>query len=360
MLAVMRVFGVLLLVAACDRVYGLSGRGEDAAIDTLDVMSDSAMEVCGGDGFVRVCSFVLDSVVTLRNTIDTGTDARCQAHRVVNGVADACVIVADDITVQFTLRAVGARPLLLFATHGITVSAPIDVSSDRAGEPGAGARTDCASTNGVMGASSGGGGGGGTYQYAGGPGGSAGTAPGGGPRAVSPLSALAGGCAGGLGGGTAPLTVAGAGGGAIYLIAGTSIQIDATGGIDASGAGGSGGAAQHGGGGGGSGGLIGLDAPSIVIAGNIIAKGGAGGGGGDMAMGAFGAEAVLAAPNAGVAGGAGGGTGGSGGDGSNGTIGGTPNGTPIAGGGGGGGGAGHVLVYGVRTGGGILNPAASP
>ncbi len=352
----MRFLGLLLLVTGCDRVYGLDPRRDGG----IDAAADSGGEVCAGEGLVRVCAFVLEPQVRLRDTIDTSSDERCQAHRVLGGVTDACVIVANDIVVQRAVRAIGSRPLILFATGGITVSAPIDVSSDRMGESGAGARIDCPSADGGMGPASGGGGGGGggTYQYSGGPGGNvAAIATGGAARPMSPLSSLAGGCAGGRGGGAGTTTAAGVGGGAIYLIAGASIQIDATGGIDASGAGGSGGEAQHGGGGGGSGGLVGIDAPSIVIASNVIAKGGGGGGGGDASKGTFGAEAALATPLAGVPGGSGGGTGGSGGDGSNGTVGGFPGGAPVAGAGGGGGGAGYVLVYGARTGSGVVNPA---
>lgn len=351
-----RSLSLLLLVTACDRVYGLAGQAEiDAAIDTVPD-SDVPIEVCAGEGLVRLCTIVVESEVSLRDEIDTTDDTRCQAHRVIHGADAACVIAADRIDVSFLLRATGTRPLVLFATDTITASAQIDVSSDRTATSGAGARMDCAAPNGATAMNEGAGGAGGTYQYVGGSGGATSMVAGTAPSPVLALTSLGGGCAGGQGGGTGAKTPAGAGGGAIYLIAGSSIEVDRSGGIDASGAGGDGGAARHGGGGGGSGGLVGLDAPSIVVEANIIAKGGAGGGGGDLAMGMPGSEAVLASPTRAVSGGMGGGTGGSGGDGSNGTVGGGPGGAPMYGGGGGGGAAGYVLVYGKRVGAGILNP----
>jgi hypothetical protein len=88
------------------------------------------------------------------------------------------------------------------------------------------------------------------------------------------LIPLLGGSAGGPGD-LAP----GAGGGAIELVAGVSIDIGAMGVISVGGGGGSSGDTTHGTSGGGSGGALLLEAPVVTIEGTLAANGGGGGGG---------------------------------------------------------------------------------
>jgi hypothetical protein len=343
-------------VAACDRVFLNERPIVDAAPpDTVDAV---AVE-CLGVGLVMLCSTIPDEEIVLRDMLDTRSDARCGDYGSSAGFDDACVVAATSIAVPFPLRVVGDRPLILFA-DAIAIGAPIDASSKRSAAAGPGARTDCTSPQGSANAMFGGGGPGGSHQFTGGPGGGAGVTnptPGTPPPAALPLAKFDGGCAGGGGGGNASVTPGGAGGGAFYALARVSISIDPGGGINVSGAGGDGGATRHGGGGGGAGGMIGLDAPTITIAGNLVAKGGGGGGGGgNTAVGQPGGEAVLANAFGAVPGGAGGNVSpGNGGDGSNGTIGGNPT-NGAFGGGGGGGAAGYVLTYGTTMITGEINP----
>ena len=88
------------------------------------------------------------------------------------------------------------------------------------------------------------------------------------------LIPLLGGSAGGPGD-LAP----GAGGGAIELVAGVSIDVGATGAISAGGGGGGNGDTIHGTSGGGSGGALLLEAPIVTVEGTVAANGGGGGGG---------------------------------------------------------------------------------
>lgn len=346
----------VLVLAGCDRVWGLEVRGSSDA-DTSD-----ASEGCYGFGFLSVCTSIEDADIALRDTLDTTDDPRCREHRIGAGVGTPCVIAAERVTIPFPLRVIGSRPLVILASESITIRAALDASSRRDGSSGPGRRTDCASPSGSGTNLAAGGGAGGTFGFAGGPGGAASGAIAVAPRAVSPLVSFAGGCAGGDGGavtGQSARARGGGGGGGVYLIAGASIDVRGNGSINASGAGGEGGGLGQGGAGGGAGGTIGFDAPAIVIEGHVIAKGGGGGGGGDGAAGSAGADADAANPSAQVSGGGGGGGGGNGGDGSNGTVGGVPVGTPMRAAGGGGGGGGRVLLHGQRTGAGVLNPAPS-
>lgn len=343
----------LFALAGCHRVFGLE-RPPDDASEVPD-----AGQTCLGTGLVEMCAYITDDTVELRDRFDTGTDPRCLDNLIKAGAGDVCLIGANHIVVPFPLRVVGPRPLLLVARETIDVTAEIDASSKRGGVTGGGARTTCTAPmgTGAIGVASGGAGG--THGYAGGAGGTVGAAVGPAPSAVTPLVALTGGCGGGEGGfpnGQSGRAPAGAGGGALYLIAGTSIRVTGAG-INVSGAGGDGGATRRGGGGGGAGGMVGFDAPSIVLDANVLSKGGGGGGGGgDTSAGQSGRDADLATPLGAVDGGSGGGGGGRGGDGSNGTIGGVPGGPATSGGGGGGGGAGYVLISGQRTGSGTVNP----
>lgn len=176
---------------------------------------------------------------------------------------------------------------------------------------------------------------------------------------------LRGGCPGGIGGGgandvTSLGPAGGSSGGAVYLIAGDAITL--TGHVFASGEGGrarSGSTGfMDGGAGGGSGGMIGLNAPTITIAGIVAANGGAGSGGGDYNGGIPGQPGSTLQWNVPAMGGAGDPCcGAQGGSGASNTGAPTVGGTNISGGGGGGGGAGVIWIDGTVT---TASPNISP
>jgi hypothetical protein len=196
-----------------------------------------------------------------------------------------------------------------------------------------------------------GGGGGGAHCGGGGRGGPAGNggSNGGGPRNGSArIVPLAGGSSGGNGG----HWEAGAGGGAIQLVAGRRIAILPTGVVHAGGGGG-----EREGGGGGSGGAILLEAPSVIVGGVLAVNGGGGGSGGEAGADATagdqparGGQAVFLNT-------------GEGGNGAAGTTvdggAGNPNPTFVNGdySGGGGGGAGYLRINGTAIVTGTLSPA---
>jgi hypothetical protein len=257
------------------------------------------------------------------------------------------------------LRAIGSQPLLLASFSRATVAGAIDVSSSQTVR-GAGALASCEGQELLAGAASAKGGGGGAGASFGLPGG-AGAAganddqqpiPGGAARVAADWQVmLRGGCPGGTGGvGTAGATPAdsgrgGWGGGAIQLVAAEAITI--AGQIRAGGAGGGSGSVYGGGGGGGSGGLVGIEAPSIQLAGGarlLVSGGGGAAGAAHGQPGQSGQDAPLdgspaggglrAHPHAGDGG-------------SGGTVGSSAQGGTAEsdGGGGGGGGAGFVALY---------------
>lgn len=375
-------------LAGCDRVFGLGDQPSGADAPGTD--ADAPRSLCAGGmyggngGLLGVCLDMTPpeafayagSIRTSEVLVDGGPATPDDCAQVVTQGAgpEVCVIAARRIDIAANLRVTGTRPLVLFALDDLVVLADgtIDVSSQRAGEVGAGTQTaDCGlgAAGGAVGQSGGGGGGGagGTFASLGGTGGAGaavdgGTtvsaAAGGVPFAVPALSFVRGGCRGGSGGDGSAVGSGGGGkpgGGAVYLIAGGSITIRGT--VNASGMGGGiggqGGTTSGGGGGGGSGGLIGLDAPTIVIeqTARMVANGGGGGGGGGPTWaGSAGLEADPAAafPFAAAGGAAdiGGSGGGQGGDAQ------SPAGTSAtaattteAAGGGGGGGAGHIRLY---------------
>jgi hypothetical protein len=293
----------------CDPVQppgGPPGGPPDASIDASDPGGGPDASVCFGSGLVKVCLASAPSgpvTIDQSEPLDTSVDRNCPQIVAggANAVSDMCVFAGTTVTVG-NVVAIGSRPLVVIATGTLSVVGTLDVSS-KTGNPrlGAGANPGTCITATGAGDDTGGGGGGagGSFGTKGGAGGSgdlnnngppAGTAKGGTAGLAQPSPArLRGGCPGGTGGtGESPQRAAGGdGGGAIYLIAGTSITID--GNVYASGGGGdadsnASGIAQ-GGGGGGSGGLIGFDAPSIRVTGRVVANGGAGGGGGGTTAG---------------------------------------------------------------------------
>lgn len=280
-------------------------------------------------------------------TTDSSTD--CDALVTGLGLAqNPCVIVATTIKIDatFVYAAYGVKPLILVATDTIEVAGEITAIADRAGLANtAGAGADpmgCALPIAAVGE---GGGAGGSFGARGGNGGTGdGGAGSTSAAAVASITNLRGGCAGSIGGGTSPGN-AGHGGGAIYLIAGTSITV--SGKINASGEGGDNGslAGPTGGCGGGAGGMIGLDAPSVAVSGAVFANGGGGGGGGGTTSGGNGNDpSGPTTPAVGGVAGTGGGAGGAGSFLT--TLPGQPGATSTSdSGGGGGGGTGVVKLY---------------
>ncbi|HEY0987027.1 MAG TPA: hypothetical protein VGD80_08245, partial [Kofleriaceae bacterium] len=243
-------------------------------------------KICLGD-LIHVCVDPPASPSVLPTQLDTSSSPLCLLSNV-----DACVIaVSEDPIVSMVVS--GRRPLILLSTGSLTVSGNLDVSSKRGHAPGPGADVGpCSSdaTPPTVGDEipDGGGGWGGSFSASGGSGGAGATNQKGGsggiaPSAIDPGNTLRGGCPGGAGAGRGGGN-RGEPGGAVLLLAATTLTIAETGTVNASGAGGGGGSgdamAGAGGGGGGSGGMIVLDAATVVISGQCFANGGAGGQGG--------------------------------------------------------------------------------
>ncbi len=284
---------------------------------------------------------------------DIATDLVYDTNTCVGGLVepqaggdDVCLIAATSSQISARLTAVGARPLVIFATGDIAITSTgaIDVASHRVPlVAGAGADPSACSagTPGGSDGTNGGGGAGGSFVGKGGDGGAGGgggAGHGNAANAASTPTVLRGGCRGTQGGGSAGAP--GGGGGAVYLLTRQTISI--AGSINASGAAGGGAiASKQGGSGGGAGGMIALFATAITGQGALYANGGGGGAGGSAnSPGAAGGEATDATstPKGGT------GPGGAGGDGAydvNAGRNGVGNGK---GGGGGGGGAGVIRI----------------
>ena len=334
---------LLLLVPACNRLLDVHefppvDGGDDAtasdgrARDAPLVDAQSCYGVAPDLG--SYCFMAPPTgALTLAGTIDT---AMC-----TGGVlrAGTCLFAANDVIVD-DVRVKGITPLVVIAVDTLTVDGTLDAST-------AGSSVACA----PLPADATGGGAGGGYATLGGRGGNGTGAPGSSSLPVRPLSALAGGCAGGSVKQGPP---GGGAGGAVYLIAGSKLQLTSKGAIFANGGGGGGGISMSGGGGGGSGGLIALDAPEILASVDtlLLADGGGGGGGAGSSAGIAGTTPTSTMPAAGGGPGTGpfgtAGTGGKGGAdaaaGSSGTQPANP-GLGSYGGGGGGGGVGYIVAY---------------
>jgi hypothetical protein len=359
--------------------------GDSDGSDTMppDAPPPDAQQ-CFGVGLLKLClTKPPTGDMTLSTPINTDTAGTCtQVFTQIgspNNAPELCAITGKTITVQGTVTVQGSRALVLIASDTITVAqgATLDASSTtspaRLG-PGANLGACARPGNPDNSTDGAGGGAGGSLATKGGDGGvgnlnaknpqnpSRGGAAGGTQPAPT---LLRGGCAGGKGGDGKTLPggvgnggLGGNGGGAVYLIAGTSITV--TGDVFASGSGGGTRAGadglQQGGGGGGTGGLIGFDAPTVIINGKVAANGGAGGGGGSGTGGTAGGDGTTTNWNARAVGGSPGTGGANGAQTANGASG-----TAVAltdqitggnadlGGGGGGGGLGIITVYGTLT-----------
>jgi hypothetical protein len=298
-----------------------------------------AFDGCIGSGPLAACPETVLEAVVIDRSIAIDTDGACLPY------ADdsICMIAGRTIDISGKLTATGSRPLVMVALESLVISGTIDVASHGTTR-GAGAQPAGCVDPEI--ADMGDGGAGGSFGGRGGAGGicdggdscftPTGTVPGPQPAAAVTASEFRGGCRGGDGTSGA----AGEGGGAVYLIA-SSIAIDGT--VNASGASGARSRLNNkGGGGAGSGGMIILDAPAIVMTGEVFANGGAGGAGNDNNEPAADPLRAMSAAEGGVDNGGGG----EGGDGSAGdAVDGHDGGNGGDGGGGGGGGAGVIRVY---------------
>ncbi|MBS1119661.1 MAG: Calx-beta domain protein [Deltaproteobacteria bacterium] len=310
---------------------------------------------CLGRGAFRVCPTTAPTGTTvLGGSLNTDTDPRCATTQPAGWTAGnqpaSCFVIAANVNVNGGgLRVAGSRPLVVFATGAITISAGLDAAAQGTADGPGGPSAACKAFAGAgpqNNSNGGGAGAGASFMSKGGDGagGDGGNVKGGNaPTAdASDPTILRGGCRGqdggngsGAGGGGAG-GLGGGAGGAVYLVAGT---ISISGSINVSGGGGDGGAADAGGGGGaGAGGMILLDAATLSANGTLLANGGGGGQGADSnSNGGPGADPSAGAPTSPALGGNAGGAGGAGGNGSAGATAATAG---TDGGGGKGGGAG--------------------
>jgi len=339
-----------IALAGCNAILGVhgvtvggncDGSLDDAAVDGSLAMGDTTG--CVGK-LARYCFTGLELDVVIESTVLDTTSANAPCDPTSPSI---CIIAGRNVKITGSVSVVGARPLALFASEGVSVAgmALLDVGS-HAMTSGPGANDQaCASIDDLVAAA---GTAGGTFGGQGGDGGASGGAnPPASPPGPQP-DHVRGGCAGGR-----PSNASGASsGGGVYIYSETTIVI--SGAIDAGGAGGAGGSLNDGGGGGGAGGLIALDAPTIQLdtfAALRACGGGGGAGGGMLNKGAPGHDG--GSDSAGGAGnGADGGIGGCQVPAAAGAQGGS-----LTGGGGGGGGAGFILTSAPITGTAIEPPA---
>jgi hypothetical protein len=235
--------------------------------------------------------------VQLSGTVNTMTGSitnlRAAGAGVISGIGFTVrngvgIFTFQNITINGAVTITGGNAAAFVARDSIVVDAAIELGATSQ-EPGPGGRRGGNRAASAMG---GGGGTGGTGPHddsSGGGGGGHGALGGAGGRSNGTnnpnggavvggdtIATLTGGGGGGGGGGPTG-GVGGGGGGALQLVAGSSIEINMTGGINAGGAGGAG-STDDGGGGGGAGGAILLEARTITIAGSLAVNGGGGGG----------------------------------------------------------------------------------
>ena len=277
-----------------DLTCGIDDRCSDgtACSDAIDGGTDSGddgpdADDCPGHGYLHICPAPggLTDVTIDTRVINTDETITC-TQVVTTAAGPLCVWSASNFHVTGRASFIGSRAIVLVAEEAIVVETGgiLDVSDGGAGAN----RGNCTrGSNGVdaVAGNSVGGGTGGSFVTAGGDGGAAtGGSPVPAPPGKVPTTLMAG-CDGGRGGqvGAGNGGTVGHGAGAIYLMAGS--RIDMLGRIYASGGGGGGGTpgtgTAGGGGGGGSGGHIVLDAPVINLGPftYLLAEGGGGGGG---------------------------------------------------------------------------------
>jgi hypothetical protein len=378
----------LIALGGCQTIFGLDHVGLPSGDGGLDAKvyldAPPAGIVCAGQMGAPLHECAPEAMLqgltySINIDIDTDMDGMCsRVEPAQNGQHELCLVLASDFTLagNAKLTAHGSRPLVVVAMGRMTIAGTVDVSS-HVGVLGAAANdASCITVAGQgQGFNAAGGGPGGSFGSRGGAGGLDGN----GVTLASPpvdpttLAVVRGGCPGGAGGydPEAQAAAGGDAGGAVYLMAGTSLTI--TGSVLANGRGGSVVkpmlmSSYPGGAGGGTGGLIMLDAPATTVTGVVMANGGGGGAGGSdgASAGNPGADPGPAMPTVAAAGGTstGDGTGGSGGAGSTLQLP-TQGGFGMSslgrdgGGGGGGGGQGVIRIFGSFNGGGTIVPAAT-
>jgi len=290
----------VLLLGGCRWILGIDGStpSQDAAIDAaIDPFQDApgtgidaspGAKCYGPVGVWNVCLGTAPTgSINLTGTLDTDHDSRCLGAQPVGwypAQPSSCFIVGGSITIPAgnMLRVTGSKPLVLVADSLVAIAGTLDIAS-HGNERGAGADPSAcppfaiSPSGGPHGA--GGGGAGGTFMTMGGSGGDGDIGHGRGGVASSGgamPTALRGGCAGQRGFG-AMAGAARAGGGALYVVSGQTIDIEGT--IDASGAGGRASSVVGAGGdGGGAGGMVVLYATAITAV-TVFANGGGGAGG---------------------------------------------------------------------------------
>ncbi|MDQ3298353.1 MAG: hypothetical protein M3619_17335, partial [Myxococcota bacterium] len=268
--------GVLVVlvgcVTGCSSILGIDDfKLGDAGTTSGDILSEGApvdapANCLGPAGFVVCLEPLPTTPIDFNNSatsnINTDSSPLCLATQPPSWKAasqpDTCFIVATTIMFNAPTRVVGSRPIAFVATEAIYVGADIDVASHRGSLGAAGNSPACVvPPPGVSSTGGAGAGAGGSFMTPGGGGGAGTSAPGAGavgPDAAQPTK-LRGGCSGSRGGqGQSTAAIAGSGGGAIYLLAGFRIAVEAA--INASGAGGEPPGIVGGGAGGGSGGMI--------------------------------------------------------------------------------------------------------
>jgi hypothetical protein len=267
------VVGSVVIVVGCRQLLGI-----DDPEHEVDAPPPFDAPQCYGDtsagSLITVCLQPTMNNVVLDTAVDTDHDQRCASLTPPVG-PEVCVLEAVDIAIQGQIVLTGHRPLVIVGTHTISIAsnATLDASSRLGVRIGPDANDPSCPTVGP--ATQGTGGAGGSFGSLGGNGGGGGAKAG---PAQMPIF-VRGGCPGTTDAASG-LQGSGPGGGAVYLIAGASIEIDGV--ILANGGGGNApnGSGSAGGGGGGAGGLIGLDAPMVLGSGAVMAVGGGGGEGG--------------------------------------------------------------------------------
>ena len=181
-------------------------------------------------------------------------------------LADLYVMKSLTVSATASITLSGPRPIILAVLNSADIQGVINVTAGGFGQ-GSGATGPGAGANGTAGS------GGGSYCGVGGNSAGAPLAAGGPTYGNATLSPLVGGSAGGYNSGTPCGGQRGPGGGAIQIVAGSTINVRQYAAINV---GGGGGGTCNGLGGGGSGGAILLEAPMVVIRGNLAANGGGG------------------------------------------------------------------------------------
>jgi hypothetical protein len=344
-LAVFALAGCNSVLGITDITVGSAGGSDGASGKCLNAPNDGAL--------FMGCPAAPSGQLTIQANIDTDNDPSCDKIGQGSAAPLVCMIAADSIVVPTGHHFVsGGNALVLVAATTIDVQGTLDASGSPTTTPVTGSVCNNVSSGSIAASGTCGGGGGGAFGDVSGTGGAGGTANaegGNGASGISSIIVVRAGCPGAGGGALdpfGPTSQGGIPGGAIYMIAGTSITVETAGIVLANGGGGGGAASTEGGGGGASGGLIGFDSLVVDIQGTVTADGGGGGGGGGAADGDNGGDGQ------GMTHGIGSTPGGNGGDGENDFT--SPGDGVTATGMGGGGGAGGS--YGVVW---IHSPAAS-